>query len=91
MKADTFDSRRLRSLHQDWPSEACAQFSLLSSENTLQVPSCQRTQNQLGLGTALLAAIVAHGCILPLATSAYPLKTLLTNESRNRVGIKHTP
>ncbi len=70
MKAETFDSRHFDALHQDWPSEALAQFSLLSSEDMLQVPSCQRAQNRLGLGTALFAAILAHGCNLLLTIMA---------------------
>ncbi len=90
MKAEIFEARRFRAMQQDWSSEARARFFLLSSEDMLQMRICRGAQNQLGLGTALLAAIVAHGCILPLATSAYPLKILLTNESRNQVGIKHT-
>src|SRR5260370_6910040 len=70
MKAETFDSRHFDALHQDWQSEALAQFSLLSSEDMLQVPSCQRAQNRLGLGTALFAAILAHGGNLLLTIMA---------------------
>lgn len=82
MKAQTFEARRFRAMQQNWLSEARARFFLLSSEDMLQMRICRGAQNRLGLGTALIAAIVERGCILPQTTSAYPLKTLLTNERR---------
>lgn len=70
MKAGTFDSRRFRTLQQEWPSKALVRFSLLSSENIFQVPGCRRAQNWLGSGTALFTTILVHGCNLPLTTMA---------------------
>lgn len=70
MKAEAFNARRFQALRQDWSSEAIAWFFLLSSEDMLQVRSCRRAQNWLGLGTALFASILVHGCNFPLPTMA---------------------
>jgi hypothetical protein len=70
MKAEAFDARRSQALRQDWSSEANAWFFLLGSEDILQVRSCRGAQNQLGLGTALFAGILVHGCHLLLTTMA---------------------
>src|SRR6266566_3824228 len=70
MRAETFDTRRLQALRQDWSSKANAWFFLLSSEDMLHVFDCRRAQNRLGLGTVLIIAILVHECHLLLTTMA---------------------
>jgi len=70
MKAETFDTRRFHALRQDWSSKANASFFLLSSEDMLHVFDCRGAQNRLGLGTALIIAILVHKCHLLLTTMA---------------------